>query len=166
MGWPVRVARVPGGQAPDIQSLKHADAATFKLGALVVSAAGEINECGADPAAILGVALQAVKTSPGWDAANSPTVVTGRQQKVSVAVANRQTVFSAPLTNNSAVNIVPTQADVHVEYGLTAYSGEWTVDKNKTGASARVEIVGFDTNVNGGKGVVFFKVLEANLQSP
>lgn len=68
------------------------------------------------------------------------------------------TVFSATLTNGSSTRIAPTVADIGTQVGITAYSGVWTVDKNKTAGNARVAIVGIDTDVN----VVFFRFLSAN----
>src|SRR5258705_840099 len=166
MGFYARVARVPAGQVPDVQWKVQANGAVFKIGAFLFATVGVMNECGVDPALIAGIALQAADTGLGWAPANNPTVITGRQQKVSMAMANRVTIFQAPLTNGSAVNINAADADVLVApgYGLTAYAGEWTVDKAKVGAAARVKVLGFDNTVNAGLGVVFFKVLEANLQ--
>jgi hypothetical protein len=155
-------ARVPAGQVPSVIGLTTVANPNALLirGALVVSTAGLIDVCGADPALIAGVALQDASSAPGYSAANNPTVVTGRTNKVSTAIANGVTEFSATFTNGSAVLIAPTQADVGVQYGVTAYAGVWTVDKAKTAASARVVITGIDTDSN----VVFFRILKANRQ--
>lgn len=158
----MQVATAPVGQVPQILSLTTvaSPAATLIRGALVVAAAGLIDTCGADPASIAGVALQDASSAPGYNAANSPATITGRTNRVSVAVANSITEFSAEFTNGSSTRIVPTQADVGVSYGVTAYSSIWTVDKNKTAGSARVQITRIDTDQN----LVYFKVLRANQQ--
>lgn len=155
-------ARVPAGQVPDVQALVTVANPNANLirGALVVSTAGLIDVCGADPALIAGVALQGASTGFGFSAANSPAVVTGQSNKVSTAIANGVTEFSASLTNGSAALVAPAQTDVGVQYGVTAYAGVWTVDKAKTGASARVIVTGYDADNN----VVFFRILKANRQ--
>lgn len=153
-------ARVPAGLVFDVVFLVTvaAPAATFIRGALVVSTAGLIDTCGADPAVITGVALADNNSAPGFNAANNPATFTGRLQKVAVAKANAVTVFSGYGTNGSSTRVTFTQADVGISYGVTAYTSVWTVDKAKTAASARVSVVAVDTD-NGG---VFFKVLSAN----
>lgn len=155
-------ARVPAGQVFAVQGLVTVASPSANLirGALVVAAAGLIDVCGADPALIAGVALQDASSAPGFNAANTPATITGRSNKVSTAIANAVTEFSAELTNGSAVRIVPTQADVGVSYGVTAYAGVWTIDKAKTAGSARVVVTGIDTDTN----LVFFRILKANRQ--
>lgn len=146
---------------PTIQWMAYKTGEAIVIGSVLVYSSGELAVAGADPTEIVGVALQAAGTSPGYDAANSPTVITGRSQKISVVRPDNVTVFQATLTNNSSATATPAQADVGVQYGLTAYNGIVTVDKNKTGASARVEVVGFDEDQD----VVFFKFLASHLSS-
>lgn len=157
-------ARVPNGRVPNIRYLQTvaAPASTFILGAVLAFTAGEVDTAGADPASIVGVALARKDSAPGFEAANNPTTSTGRQRKVAVAIADRVTIFGGTLTNNSSTRIAPVQADLGAAYGITAYSGIWTVDKNKTAGSARVRVVDIDTINN----LVFFKFLEANLALP
>lgn len=146
-------ARSGSGAVPSIIYGRYASADAIVLGSVLVYTAGEYALAGADPALIAGVALQAKDTAPGYDAANSPVPITGREQKIAVAVANLVTVFQSKLTNGSSTRITPVQADVGAQYGITAYDGVWTVDKNKTAASARVIIVGIDLE----REMVFFK---------
>lgn len=152
-------ARVPAGQVPDIQELVTvaSPAATFVEGALVLITAGLIDTCGANPAVVTGVALAGGDSAPGFSAANSPVVSTYRRQVVSVAMANRVTIFRGQMTNNSSTRIAPAQTDVGVSYGVTAYTNIWTVDKNKSGANLVVKIVDVDIF----NSIVFFKFLEA-----
>lgn len=151
--------KVQSGKVEPVQWMAYATGQVFLTGAILTFNAGEVVEGGANPTEIVGVALQPAGSGPGFDAGNSPTVITGRSQKVSVSRPNDSVIYAATLTNASAVTVVPAQADVGVQYGLTAYAGVWTVDKGN--ANDRVEVVGFDTTVYGG--VVFFKFLNAHL---
>ena len=150
-----QVARTGNGTAPVVRWLAYTG--TIVRGEPVIYDTGNVKVAGANPTAIVGVALQANDSGPGFNQANSPVVSTYRQSKMSIAMANRETVFRGKLTNGSSTRIAPVAADVGVVYGITAYSNVWTVDKNKTGGDARVQVVGFDDLTN----EVFFKFLEA-----
>lgn len=159
-------ARVPGGgaAAPDTRSVAYTTGQTFKKGALLVyAAAGTVSECGADPAAVMGVALDPAGSRPGYDAANSPTVVTGRNQEVSVAIANRQTVFSGRAVSVAGGDpTTPTQTLVDEDYGVAKDSnGIWYVDLDETSTKS-VHIVDIDIDQK----IVFFKFKEAALDTP
>lgn len=157
-------ARLSGLGAPEVQSVKYTTGQTFKIGTPVTLSSGEVvtDTSPITGATVFGFAAENVASKPGYDAANSPTVVTGRVQEVSVYRANRQTVFSGQLVNNSATAVTPAQTDIGVNYGLKDYSGYWYVDKNLTAANATVTIVDIDAD----RGIVFFKVMEARLQAP
>jgi hypothetical protein len=149
----IHPARFPVGGVPAVAVLTNAAAPTYKRGEPVVSTAGLIVVCGADPLLIKGFALQNAQTNPGYDAANSPATFTGRQNTGSVALANDATEFSAQLTNGSSTVVAPTvAADQDSEYGLTEYSDVWYVDQAKIGIDAR-------------NNRVYFKVLPAYRQS-
>lgn len=165
MGRLIKAARFTPGAVPETQSHQYANAQTFIVGAALALTAGQV-VAATSPitgATLFGFAEESVATKPGWDAANSPTVITGRVQEVSIARANAQTTFSGQLVNNSAVAIAPTQADVGVNYGLKDYTvngkQEWYVDKNQTAGNACVTIVDIDTDQN----IVFFKVMPARM---
>lgn len=159
----IRVHAVGGSGVPEIDALAYTGSPAIVIGSVLIYSAGYVDVGGVNPTEIVGIAQQAVDTNPGFSAANSPATFTGRNAKVSVVRPNDQTIFLANLTNNSSTLVTPAQADVGVQYGITAYSGIWTIDKNKTGANARVEVVGFDTTVY--SGVVFFKFLASYLSS-
>lgn len=148
-------ARSGPGAVPSITYGLYETAAAIVIGSVLIYDTGNFDIAAADPALIAGVALQAAGTAPGYDAANSPVPITGRQQKIAVAIADRNTVFSATLTNGSSTRIAPVAADVGSQYGITAYSGVWTVDKNKTAGSARVQVIAIDLERN----QVFFRWL-------
>jgi hypothetical protein len=91
-----------------------ASGASFLEGAFVVLAAGEVDECGADPAAILGTALHDSGADPD----------TG---DMLVALATPESTFV--LQGTSA----PVAADEGVEYGIAKDGdGIWVVDKTET----------------------------------
>jgi hypothetical protein len=156
----MRVHSVGGSGVPEIQSLLYTGT-SIVLGSLLKWSSGSVDVADTNEDEIVGLALQAYATAPGYDAANSPATITGREAKISVVRPNQQTTFLATLTTGSSATTVPAQANVGVQYGITAYSGIWTIDVAKTGADARVEVVGFDTTLYGG--VVFFKFLAAYL---
>lgn len=164
MGLPaLRVHQIQGAKLEGIQYMSTTTGQTFKNGELVIldGSAGTIKVAGADPGSgtIVGVALQDADSSPGFQAANSPATFTGRSQKVSVCRPNDDTIFAGVLTNGSSTKVNPALTDIQQQYGVTAYSNVWTVDKNKTGGSARVVVVGIDTDQN----VVFFKFIASYL---
>ena len=106
------------GKIARIQYIDLAPAQTFKNGALVlVNANGLLAEVGADPVKITGVALQDANSGPGYNAADNPTVITGRGLGVSVAIANRDTIFSGRGVNGGVDPVLPLQT--HVLYGLS-----------------------------------------------
>lgn len=154
-------ARFPAGQVPETLRIKYATGQTFIKSAALTLSSGEViaDTSPITGATLFGFAHEAVATAPGYDAANSPTVVTGREQSVSIARANATQTWMASLVNNSATAIAPTQADIGVNYGLKSYSGVWVVDKNQTAANACVTIIDIDTDRN----LVFFKVMPARL---
>jgi hypothetical protein len=148
----------PGNGTPLIAQFNSTSGSNFEVGAVLVLSSGEVVEAGADPAAgtILGVALAAEDAAPGFSMANQPTVVTWRTRNVPVALANGN-IFCGRLTNNSSTFIAPVAADIGASYGITAYSGVYTVDKNKTTTSARVVIIRIDTDNN----KVWFRFIES-----
>lgn len=165
MPFIMQPARIPSGGVFSVQGVATAEPATFSRGAVLVAQAGDTGlavEGGVNPTQIMGVALQGGDTGPGFQAANNPTTITGRLSKVSCAIANEQTIFQASLTNGSNVPIAPQNSDINQTYGITGYnagttSAVWVVDKAKTGAAARVTIVGYDTQRN----IVFFQFLDS-----
>lgn len=149
------------GTAPFVLSGKYKTAETFVDGApLVIDANGELTECGADPAIIDGVALEGVATKPGWDAANSPTVVTGRVQEVSFAKADRLTVWSGRAINGGTDPVTPAQTNIDEEYGIVKTGTDWVIDIAEV-AATRIRIVDIDIDQK----IFFFKFLEANIPS-
>ena len=158
----IQPAKWPG-DAPEILSYVYKTSEAILRGSLVVlDGDGLLTVCGADPAAVLGVALEAAESRPGYDMANSPTVVTGRKQEVSVAVANRLTIFSMRGVNGGTDPVTPTQTMVGEIYGALAdANGVWTLDLAETTADV-FQIVDVDIDNK----IFFCKFLEAVIQTP
>ena len=114
------------------QDFKEAASTTFKAGAPLVVASGYANECGADPALILGIA-----TKDGQGGA------TAGAKSQTVVVAHPGTIFLGNLSN-SADNAVTAQTDIMTGYGIAKHSGtgKWYVDKGDTSAK-RIQVWDF-----------------------
>lgn len=64
--------------------------------------------------------------------------------RIGVNIAAPDTIFMAAFGNNGAA-ATPANSNIGTQYGMTIDSnGYWYVDKNKTGGSVVVEIVGLD----------------------
>lgn len=134
--------RRTGTTVPRVQAMAYATGQTFKRGALVVkNSAGEVVECGADPAAVEGVALQGAGTGIGFDLPNSSTtnVVTGRNQEVSVAIADDEQEFSARGVNGGTDPVLPLLTHIGEQYGVAKVGNDWVIDFAETTAKV-VEI--------------------------
>jgi hypothetical protein len=157
-----------GNTSPEVRSLPYTTGQTFKKYALVVeTTAGEVSEAGADPAAIVGVALQGAGTGLGYGGANSTetTVVTGRAQEVSVAIANRETIFHGRGVNGGTDPVVPLQTHVGEQYGVAKVGDDWVIDFAET-TTKIVQIVDIIPAEGAAPGFFLFKFLEARLQRP
>lgn len=149
--------------SPEIQEYTVTAAQTFAKGAVLVFSSGTVSEGGANPTDIVGVAMGAASSGPGYDAANSPSPITWREDLISVAKAEAdRNIFVSPMCNNTltSTKISPAATDVGVQYGIVkqtsgASAGQWWVDKNLTTSNARVEIVKVDI----GNQLVHFKFL-------
>lgn len=157
------IARLPTG-TPNIISVTFTAAQTFKKGALVVdTAAGTVSECGADPARIYGVAMEAANTKPGGTGiANSPSIITGGQYKeVSVAIADRVTVFSCRGVNGGTDPVVPLQTHIGETYGVAKVGNDWVLDLAEVTIMS-CEVVDIDVDNN----IFFVKFRESFLALP
>lgn len=155
------IARTPSG-TPNVVAYRPTAGQTFLKGALVVdTAAGTISECGADPASVLGVAMQGAFTGPGNNNADSPTVITGQALDCSVCIADRSQVFSCRGVNGGTDPVTPTQTMIGEEYGVAKTSGDWVLDLAETVAKV-CEIVDIDIDNK----IFFVKFREAVLALP
>lgn len=156
-------ARTIGGEVPDTKRRVYKSGETWAIGALMVfDSNGELVECGADPAAVSGVAAQASDTGPGFAMADSPSVITGRALETTIFEANRNTVFSGRGVNGGTDPVTPTQTMLDTKFGVVVDSnGIWCVDISDT-SNLVVEIVDIDPIEK----IFFFKFLEAVLSLP
>jgi hypothetical protein len=122
---------VEGGA--DTQMKTPLSTATFKPYALVVqdvsggAGDGTINECGADPALILGVAMSAaIDPNSPYGYVNAATYLT----KVPVVVLRPSMVVGLCVGTGTLV-----QADEEKDYGITKLAnGNWSLDRTKVTA--------------------------------
>jgi hypothetical protein len=113
----------------DMQYYKPAAAAAFATHVPVVlnTGTGEIDECGADPALILGLVHSNADMAFLYD------------NRVPVARFTPQFIIGLAVESG----LVAT--DVGKDYGITkAASGNWLLDRAKTGASGRFHVVRAD----------------------
>lgn len=131
-GRAIYPARFEGG-FPSIVAYEAKTGETFKAGALVTFDTGQVVECGADPTSCVGVALQPAFSGAGYDLGDSPTVITGRSNAISVALANAGTIFSGRGVNGGTDPVTPTAAHIGDQFGAAADSdGIWTLNIAET----------------------------------
>lgn len=129
MGRSFQTGRFPSGEAPSVLEMQYANGQTFAKGALVkLNSDGTISECGADPALITGIALEAAGSRPGFSAANNPTLVQGGQQVVSVAIADRTTIFTCRAVNGGTDPVTPLLTHIGEDYGCLKVGTDWVLD--------------------------------------
>lgn len=124
-----------------IREYPLAAAQSFKEGSCVVLANGAVSECGADPAAILGLACH--------DAGAEPNT-----SRILVWIAEADTTFFM------AASSAPVVADEGDQYGLAKDGdGIWHVDKTEA-VNTRVVVETADVS----RGLLEVKILPANRQ--
>jgi hypothetical protein len=145
-----RVAQWPEGSRVEIRRYPLKAASTFEAGALVYLDTNEvIDECGADPALILGIAEEAAA-----DVVESGYIL--------VAIASPTAVFAATGWDGSAQD-VPEQAQLMTSFGVVkngAASRGWEVDTSDT-VQTRVRVIDYDST----RGEYLVKFLSANRQN-
>lgn len=126
----------------DVKEYPLNDGETFIEGALVLlDADEEVAECGADPAAVLGLSL--------GDAGNLP-----RDEHALVALAKSDSTFLMPGDDD------PTEDDINQEYGAAVDGdGVWYVDGTDT-----TNIVFYVEDVDTDRNLYEVKIVEAARQ--
>lgn len=156
-------AQIGGTGIPLIADMLNAASQTYKTGALVlIDGSGLIAECGANPASVFGVAASPPASYPGYQAANSPAVVTGRSDHTPIFVANSQTVYSGRGINGATDPAIPVQANIGVQYGVTTVGGIWVINIADT-MNKVVQITGIDADPN--MNIFFFKIIPSVRQA-
>lgn len=162
MARPIQYARRANG-VPFVRSGKYKTGEAIVFGSLLtVDTNGELTlHGGATAVDVVGIALEAAGSRPGYDMGHTPIVVTGRKQEISFIQADAETVFSAQLCTDSTGATLVTAAQTHIgeEYGVAKdASGQWLVDTSETTTKV-FEIVDIDTDLN----VVYVKFMAAAL---
>lgn len=140
---PIRHARRSSSGVPLIQSVPYANGQTFKQGATLVWGAGTgtVTETAADPQSIAAVAAEAAGSRPGFDAANSPTVVTGRKQEVSAFIVDREEIFAIDGSADGTTLYTPLIGDLGKLYGLAKdANGTWYLDTTETTTTSLIVV--------------------------
>lgn len=158
------IARTPAG-APITQQFPYKTGESIVKGSLVLmDANGELTLAGADPTVVLGVAMQKAGSGPGWDAADSPLVITGRNQNLIVALAGSiggSMVFSGRAVNGGTDPVLPLATHRNESYGVANSGGIWYIDIAETSAKV-VTIVDIDATQN----IMYFVFIQAVCQLP
>ena len=150
MGRSFNTGRFPSGEAPNILAIVATAAQVFKKGALLKqTGAGTVSERTAVTDKVSGVALQDAFSGYGYQAANSPSIITGQSGEVSVAIADAVTVFSCRGVNGGTDPVTPTQANIGVVYGVAKTGGgDWVLDlANTTNLVAEVVDIDVDQKI-------------------
>jgi hypothetical protein len=121
------------------ESMPEAALQTFKKGACVFLSAGYLNECGAAPALILGIASRAGQNT-----------ATAGLKSQSVYLAHPDTLFLGNLDNGVTGTGVTAATDRGRNYGIIKHpaTGKWAVDN--AGAAHRVVVWGFWDGIQDG----------------
>jgi hypothetical protein len=165
MPFRMQPAQFPLGGFPEGEELPlSATSQTFAPGTPVTFDTGADNGIeeapgGATVTNIKGIAQDGVVAN----VSNNPS------GKINVVYAGRGNVFMAKLINGSGVVQTPDLDNVHAVYGIlkqgTGVNQWWGVDESDT-TDVVVEVLGFDLNIGGTGGVVFFKFIESAIQAP
>lgn len=131
---PVRSVRTLSGLSIPREEFPEASGQTYNQGALVFLNGGFLQECGANPPLIMGVA-----TRPGQNGGSN-----GAKRAV-VDLAHPDTLFLASIdTSASEGTGVTANTDIGAMYGVTKAgvgNNAWYPDKNKTSAATRRVII-------------------------
>ncbi len=101
--------------------------ATFLINALVKLTSGEVEESGADPSAVVGIAADPTSQSlPGHVSGG----VLGESSKIGVYVADLETEFSWEVAATK-----PADANLGVAYGVVKTGDVWLIDLTETTAT-------------------------------
>lgn len=158
---PARNSNAPG--APEVTSMFYTTGQTFLKGAVLIpdAATGRVIEGASAAVTVIGVALEGAGSKPGRELNfdSQVAVRTGVVQEVSVAKANRTTIFSSRMVNGGTDPVTPVQADIDKKYGLIrTAAGEWAVNQaDVTTVAVIIVDADFDNKI------VFWKFLEAVL---
>ncbi len=164
MSFKMQAARFPNGGYPEATAYSPSSdtAQTYPKGVPLTFDTGAQNGVeehagGATVTNILGISAGVVVAG----VSNDP------DEKVDVILAARSNTFVAKLINGSGTIMTPDDDNLLAQYGIlkvgTGLDAWWGVDESDT-TNVVVEITGYDLNVDGPTGVVFFKFIESAIQ--
>ena len=149
-GW-----RAGGNERPDIREFHEASSQSFVYGDLVYLSSNKVTVCGADPAAILGIAL---KAATGTADSIIPVWVIHGSDEFLMNVYHA-TAASATFSDQSAIDTA---------YEINKYAaGKWTIDIAAT-SSTRVTVINYEADSELGNLYMrcWVRFLVANLTFP
>ncbi len=141
-----KLGEVKAGR-PEILKRPESASQTFLAGDLVFDDAGYVTVCGADPAKILGIALE--------DAHNDAS---DGDHSIDVLVLNANTYALMQVHHGTPANAVIEDTDEGAEFGIAVSSNVWYIDKEET-SSLRVKIVKLFDSLGTLNGRVYAQVL-------
>ena len=144
-----RVVKTISGCPNPVWSRPEAVSQTFVDGDLVYMVSGYLTVCGADPAAILGIAKEA-----GHNAA------AGAYDDLVDAITE-DTLVEMQVHHTTPANAVIEAADLGKLYGIAVTSNKWYVDKTEV-AAPRVRIQAFVDALGTTNGRVLVTFIAAN----
>lgn len=156
MTFVMQPARFPAGGWPEGDEYSPGSDQTYPRGVPVTWDTGsqELDAMATDPTSdILGISLEGVSAG----SADNPS------SKVNAALASRNTVFTAKLTNGSGTIQTVDEGNIGVTYALlkngSGATQWWSVNEDDSSGGV-AEVVDIDTERN----LVFFKFTEASIQ--
>jgi len=132
--------------SPVIEHFPEAASQTFEAGDLVFTNAGYIEECGADPASILGLVME-----DGHDAGAG-------DYQVPVLVFTEATFIEMCVYHSDPGANLIEDTDLRTLYGLVASNHKWLVDKTEV-VNTRVKVQQFKDPIGTVSGVVLVTVI-------
>lgn len=164
MSFKMQPAQYPSGGYPEGRNYSPSSdtAQTYPAGTPVTFDTGaqngiEEHALGATVTNILGLTTEGVTAG----------VSSNPDTKVGVISANRSNIFMAKLINGSGVVQTPDDDNLLAQYGLlkvgSGADAWFGVDESDT-THVVIEVIGYDTEIDGPTGVVYFKFIESAIQ--
>jgi hypothetical protein len=159
---PIRAVKTLSGLTFPTQDFPEAATQTFKAGAPVVLSSGYLQECGADPALVMGIASR-----------NGQNGASAGLKRQTVILAHPDVLFLGNLDNGSA-GTASAATDIGKKYGIAKHggTGHWYVDSTDTSNTRVVIWDVWDGVINGQQAAVgdtmhpvYFSFLVANQQA-
>lgn len=164
MALPIRPAFADTSGTPATKHYTLAAGQTQKIGAPMKFTSGTLIEASSAADAstgLAGISAAVNQSAFGFDAGDSPTTVTGRENTIPILPANRNTTFYGQISTGTSAIVAPATTDIGVAYGLVKQSdGYWTVNRSDT-TNLAVVVTGIDPTLYG-TGVVLFKIRNAS----